>query len=595
MPRAVAGLVVWSFLWFLSGCGGGSTPAPPPPGPTVSPATAAVVLSGTQQFNLLSGTGTSVIIPATWSVNGVQGGNTTIGTIDSTGKYTAPAAFPTPDTLMVTGTAPAGSANANLTVVFPNDNHLSQTPPVKLGTTGGNNTDLVNHTTTISCCSGTLGGLIQRGGTLFILSNNHVLDKSDTGAAGDPIGQPGLVDNNCNPGTTVANLTEHAALKPTSVTTTGACAGQPAPCGPAPSNVDAAIATIVAGQVDTSGAILDLGAAAKVSIAAAPPSATLANPSSVMATNEGVAKSGRSTGLTCSTLQSVATTVSVEYSASCGSATAFTATFTNQVIVNGGAFSASGDSGSLIVTSDTARPVALLYGGNNTSTSANPIQDVMAAFTNSSGTPAMVGGSDHKVSCEPTASSSAAPPASSASASASFSALSTQERQRVAAVRQRRAAELMRNRAITSVDIGASEDHPGEGALLIHVPETARGSIPPLVDGVRTRVIVIAAQSGKPSSFTLEAQAVDQAIAVKENHADVLMSQAGGSIQGVGVGRSSDNPSEPSIVFYVLTGMPRPVIPAVLDGIRTKIVEGDRFRAFGWGKDKEPAARCSKR
>lgn len=588
MLKAICGSLSLLLLLVFIGCGGGgSMVSPPPPVLNVSPSTATVALSGIQQFNLLSGTGTGVIVPATWSVNGVQGGNATVGTIDSTGKYIAPAAFPSPDTLMVTGTASAGSANANITVVFPNDNHLSQTAPVKLGTTGGNSTDLVNHTTTISCCSGTLGSLIQRGGTIFILSNNHVLAKSDTGTAGDPIGQPGLVDNNCKAGAVVANLTEHAALKPTSVTTTGACAGQPAPCGPAPSNVDAAIATIVSGEVDLSGTILDLGAAGASSIAAAPPSVMLANPSNVLATNEGVAKSGRSTGLTCSTLQAVITTVSVVYDAACGGATAFTATFANQVIINGGSFSAAGDSGSLIVTSDTARPVALLYGGNSTSTSANPIQDVFTAFTNGSGTPAIVGGSDHKVSCDPTANGPAAPPAPGAS----FSALSAQERGRVAAVQQRRAAELMRDRAITSVDIGASEDHPGEGALLIHVSGTARVSVPAVIDGVRTRIV--AAQAGPSSLSTLNAQAMDQAIAAKESHTETLMAQSG--IQGVGVGRSNDNPAEPAIVIYVITGMARPVIPAVLDGVRTKIVEGDRFRAFGWGKEKAPLTRCTKK
>jgi hypothetical protein len=85
-----------------------------------------------------------------------------------------------------------------------------------------------------------------------------------------------------------------------------------------------------------------------------------------------------------------------------------------------------------------------------------------------------------------------------------------------------------------------------------------------------------------------------QAIAVKENHADKLMAQSGG-VQGVGVGRSSDNPAEPAVVIYVITGMDRPAIPAVLDGVRTRIVEGDRFRAFGWGRETAPTAKCTKR
>jgi hypothetical protein len=69
------------------------------------------------------------------------------------------------------------------------------------------------------------------------------------------------------------------------------------------------------------------------------------------------------------------------------------------------------------------------------------------------------------------------------------------------------------------------------------------------------------------------------------------MSQPG--IQGVGVGRSNDNSAETAIVIYVLSGQPRPAIPAVLEGVRTKIVEGDRFRAFDWGKETRPGGRCA--
>jgi hypothetical protein len=474
---------------------------------------------------------------------------------------------------------------------FPNDQHLAQTPPVKMGTTGGNSTDSTTNGKTITCCSGTLGSLWLRGGTFFVLSNNHVLNKSDQGAVGDPITQPGLVDDSCGqqPSTLVAHLTQAAALKPTSISTTGACAGQPAPCGPAPSNVDAAIAAIVAGTVDTTGTILDLGPVGSTSIAPALPSSNLANPATVLANNEGVAKSGRSTGLTCSTLQAVGTTVSVVYNASCGGAAAFTSTFTNQVIINGGSFSSMGDSGSLIVTSDTARPIALLYGGNTTSTSANPIQDVINAFT-SGGTPSVVGGGDHAVSCAAQAKGPSAPPAPSAG----FSALSAQERQRVAAAQGKNASALMQDPAIRSVTAGASQDNAQEGALVIQVSGDTRSPIPAVIDGVRTR-IVAATRTGLSPMPVLNTQDMDQAIAVKDDQAAALMSQAGGAIQGVGVGRSDDNPAEAAIVIYMLTGMERPAIPATLEGVRTKIVEGDRFRAFGWGKETAPATRCTKK
>jgi hypothetical protein len=463
---------------------------------------------------------------------------------------------------------------------FPNDQHLAQTAPVKMGTTGGNATD----TNGSFCCSGTLGSLVQDtgSGTFFILSNNHVLAKSSQGVAGQPISQPGLVDSNCGnpvPPPTVATLTQMATLKPSPCS--GVCTG------PAPSNVDAAIAQIVTtptAMVDTSGSILDLGAAGATSIAAAQPSNTLAIPATVLGSSEGVAKSGRSSGLTCSTLQSISTDVQVDYDAACNGAKAFTATFSNQVIVNGGNFSAAGDSGSLVVTSDTARPVGLLYAGNSTTSSANPIADVLSATAFPGKTLAIVGGGDHAVSCARQASAPSASPSRGGTG-----AISASERQRVDAVQQRRGAGLLQDPAITAVEIGASEDSPGEGALVIKLSGTPRSLVPATIDGVRTKVVV----SGQAGAPRLSSQDMDQAIAVKETHAADLMSQSG--IQGVGVGRSADNPAETAIVIYVLSGQAHPPIPAVLDGVRTQIVEGDRFRAFGWGKETKPATKCKKK
>lgn len=557
----------------LISCGGGGS-TPPPATLAVSPNSANVALGGTQQF---TASNNSFATSATWSVNGTQGGNSTVGTIDGNGLYHAPASFPSPDTLTVTATVSSATANANLKVVFPNDNAAAESVPVKMGTSGGNSTDFVDSGGTRTCCSGTLGALVSRAGGLFILSNNHVLDKSDQGAVGDNIQQPGLVDNKCDvasapPSTSVGNLTQAAALKPNPCS--GVCTG------PSPSNVDAAIAAINAVNVDTSGSILDLGAANSTSIAAAPPSGTLAVPANVLAANEGVGKSGRSTGLTCSNLSSVSTNVSVDYDVNCGGAKAFTSTFSNQVIINGGSFSASGDSGSLVVTTDTARPVGLLYAGNSTSTTANPIQDVLNAFA-SGGTTTVVGGGDHSVSCQPTATNSSV----STSAGAHSATLSEQEKARVTLVQQKYANQLLQNRSIGDVSVGASADNPQEGALVVTVNEPT--SVPAQLDGVRTRVIYANVTAPRAA-----VDAINAAVKIKDAHAHALMGQAG--IQGVGVGVSNDNSAEPALVIYVISGTPHAAIPAVIDGMRTKIIEGDRFRAFGWGREAVKPA-CSQK
>ncbi|HEV7550899.1 MAG TPA: hypothetical protein VGP65_04415, partial [Candidatus Angelobacter sp.] len=193
---------------------------------------------------------------------------------------------------------PAPTPTPTPSQVFPNDQSLAQSAPVKLGTSGGNANDLGTKV----CCIGTLGSLWTAVGVPnpVILSNNHVLDRSDKGVAGEAINQPvqlACTARGAPPPLTVAHLTSGALLKPT-LNEPGKCGTSKAPlCGPAPSNVDAAIAEMVPTQVDLTGDILDFGPAGATSIAAAPPSSTIGIPT----LGEAVGKSGRTTGLTCST------------------------------------------------------------------------------------------------------------------------------------------------------------------------------------------------------------------------------------------------------------------------------------------------------
>lgn len=451
--------------------------------------------------------------------------------------------------------------------VFPNDEQLAQSPPVKLGTSGGNANDLGAKV----CCIGTLGSLWTAAGVTnpVILSNNHVLNRSDKGVAGEAINQPlqaACTATGSPAPQTVAHLTKGAPLKPVA-NEPGKCGTSKAPlCGHSPSNVDAAIAEIVPGEVDLAGTILDLGPVGTASISAQPPSGTIGVPS----LGEAVGKSGRTTGLTCSNINSIGTTVSIDYDATCGdTAPSFASYFTGQVIINGGTFSQGGDSGSLVVDTATARPVALLYGGSPTDTVANPIADVIATF----GGPAafnIVGGPDHAVSCARTAT------ASSLQVGAAQAALVPQERQRVSVVMQRRAAQLAQDPSIKSVTVGASADNAAEGALLIHVAGSAVPRVPPTIDGVRTRLVFdTPADQALPS---VAKEKVDHAMTVKEANVASLITQPG--VQGVGVSLSVDNPTEAAISIYLLKGAAHPPMPAVIDGIRTRVFVSERFKAF---------------
>src|SRR5207248_2960229 len=153
----------------------------------------------------------------TWQVNGATGGNSSVGTISSAGLYTTPTFAPNPAKVTVTAVLQSDPSHvARATVRYPGAaNESTQAHPIELGTTGGNANNFVTSGNTITCCSGTLGSLVTRGANLYILSNNHVLARSQQAAAGEPISQPGLVDTTtCTalPSNTVANLSEWATL-----------------------------------------------------------------------------------------------------------------------------------------------------------------------------------------------------------------------------------------------------------------------------------------------------------------------------------------------------------------------------------------------
>ena len=314
-----------------------------------------------------------------------------------------------------------------------------QTPPVKLGTSGGN----VNNISSAFCCSGTLGSLVIKSGANYILSNNHVLADSDTATVGDNISQPGLIDVNCNANNAqvVADFSEAVKL--------------------GTANVDAAIAQIVSGKVDTSGAILDVDI----------PASTTA-PIDNTAVGRGVAKSGRTTGLTCATIGSINTNVKVQYQKGCNQGKKFTVRYANQILINSSSFSAGGDSGSLIVTSDTAEPIGLLFAGSSTTTIGNRISDVISALN-----VAFVGGNTHVVSCP-------------GAAAASVAALTPGAANRATAAKEAQADRLMTDAAVLGVGVGANPDNPNEPVVVIYVQEgRAHGPIPAVLDGVRTQVI----------------------------------------------------------------------------------------------------------
>ncbi len=317
---------------------------------------------------------------------------------------------------------------------------------LSFGVSGGN----VNDVTKRFCCSGTLGSLVKDDGSKFyILSNNHIMGLSGQANPGDDISQPGLIDNGCRVSTVVADFTVAPELEP--------------------SNVDAAIAELRSGLMDVNGTIEDIGIISSV----------VKNPAVGMS----VAKSGRTTGFTTGTISSINTTVNVQYQRSCGQGKKFVIGFTDQVVIGPGAFSAGGDSGSLIVSNDQHRqPVALLFAGSSTTTIGNPIGEVLAQVGSALGrTISFVGprlgtASAHELSITPLEFNSPLP----------------QDVGRAHEAKKRHERGLMSRSGVLGVGVGGSENNSSDATIVVYFDRTSGRSpeLPDRLDDVKVRVIL---------------------------------------------------------------------------------------------------------
>jgi hypothetical protein len=572
----------------LAACGGGGSSSGGNTGGIavmVTPSSTSVVVGQQVPFMAtVTGTANTAV---TWEVAGMPGGNSMVGLIDANGNYTAPATVPNPSTQVVTAVSEADtskSGTGRVQVFQTNANQSAQNLPIILGTSGGNADDKVTQGGRTTCCSGTLGSLVVRSGINYILSNNHVLARSDQASPGEPITQPGLIDANCSTAGahTVAKLTSFVNLQ----------AGG--------TNVDAAIAKIEEGAVDLSGNILSLGATASGNIPdPGPPHQGKGIAAQI---GEGVAKSGRTTGLTCSSVEATNLEVMVTYQTQCNGGNSFIVTYSNQISVSGGGFSSGGDSGSLIVDEMTADPVALLYGGSDTDTVGNPVADVLAALADQQGNQASFVGSasTHKViGCSL---GGAARPAAKPPVIAVDAAWLAQAQR----ARDLHAPELLANPYVSAVGVAASVDRTGEAAVLIVVnPEQEVTPLPATLEGVGTRIVArregvargvleyeeaaqIAPVQDVFAVNAISKAELERARAVHAAHVKEWMKQPG--VQGVGITSSADAPGEAALMIYLLLAGKHNAVPAAIDGLRTRVRETSRFTAGRRGE--EPLEGC---
>jgi len=118
--------------------------------------------------------------------------------------------------------------------------------------------------------------------------------------------------------------------------------------------------------MDPAGSIAELGAKqTDGTLAAAPPGVSSSGGKGEAAgLGQMVAKSGRTTGLTCASVSALDLDVKVDYFGDCAETRPYlTKTFTNQIAMSGNQFSDAGDSGALVVDSANAEPVGLFFAG----------------------------------------------------------------------------------------------------------------------------------------------------------------------------------------------------------------------------------------
>ena len=193
--------------------------------------------------------------------------------------------------------------------------------------------------------SGTLGCLVVlNNGKLCILSNNHVLANENSAEIGDDIIQPG----NAEP-------------------------------APATDQVIGVLENFV--KINATGNLVDAAVAWTSYKLASPGHITYQlNPTPIgVALGMTVLKNGCTTESTIGIVTDLGANISVPYEPFPAGAE-----MKDQIAIRGinGPFSMPGDSGSLIVTSATKQPVALLFAGSsdNSITFANPIDAVIAAL-----------------------------------------------------------------------------------------------------------------------------------------------------------------------------------------------------------------------
>ena len=208
-------------------------PAPTPVSVSISPTSASVHVNQSQQFTAtISGTTNTAV---NWLVGGILGGNSSVGTISSTGLYTAPSSVPANPVTVTAQSAFASTSSANATVtITPASAQLTANPSslnfgnVNVGSKGSMSVILTNSGNSIVTISnvGISGpGFNVSGGSGIILSPAQSTTLTATftpGGTGTVSGSITITSNAANSPLTINLSGTGAQSQITSITVTPA-------------------------------------------------------------------------------------------------------------------------------------------------------------------------------------------------------------------------------------------------------------------------------------------------------------------------------------------------------------------------------------
>jgi DNA-binding beta-propeller fold protein YncE len=168
----------------VAGCGSGSASTTPANTVTLNVPSATVPVGST--FTFVATVSTSSTNQAVnWQVNSIPGGNSTVGTIDVNGNYTAPNTVPVPNTVTVTAIAQVdATATASATVTIDSGIRVSVAPITVTMGTGERFTFTPTVTGTSAANQGVTWVVCQSGSISTVTASTAPCPADTTGALG---------------------------------------------------------------------------------------------------------------------------------------------------------------------------------------------------------------------------------------------------------------------------------------------------------------------------------------------------------------------------------------------------------------------------